>query len=40
MGYMDGASDGQKAVFQSSFNLGYKQGLNFGFDLGLRKVMR
>lgn len=37
---MDGASDGQKAVFQSSFDLGYKQGLDFGFELGQKKAMR
>ncbi|KOB51850.1 Uncharacterized protein OBRU01_27040 [Operophtera brumata] len=39
IGFMDGASDGQKAVFQSSFDLGYKQGLDFGFELGLKKAM-
>ena len=38
IGYMDGASDGQTAVFQKSFNVGYKQGLTFGLELGFREA--
>lgn len=34
---MDGASDGQTAVFQESFNVGYKQGFTFGLELGFRE---
>lgn len=36
---MDGASDGQTAVFQQSFNLGYAQGIHFGLELGLMEAM-
>ncbi|XP_059053410.1 uncharacterized protein LOC131847779 [Achroia grisella] len=38
MGYMDGASNGQNATFQSSFNIGYKQGLSFGLNLGFNQA--
>ncbi|KAJ8723883.1 hypothetical protein PYW07_007863 [Mythimna separata] len=39
IGYMDGASDGQTATFQDSFNVGYKQGFVFGVELGFREAM-
>lgn len=39
IGYMDGASDGQTAVFQDSFNVGYKQGFAFGLELGSREAI-
>ncbi|KAM3955033.1 uncharacterized protein ACR2FA_011095 [Aphomia sociella] len=35
---MEGASNGQKATFQTSFNTGYKQGLNFGLQLGFNEA--
>ncbi|KAJ2953342.1 hypothetical protein O0L34_g932 [Tuta absoluta] len=38
VGYMDGAADGQKASFQSSFDTGYQQGFNFGFEQGVNAV--
>lgn len=39
IGYMDGASEGQTAVFQDSFNVGYKQGIAFGLELGSREAI-
>ncbi|KAJ8714063.1 hypothetical protein PYW08_007683 [Mythimna loreyi] len=39
IGYMDGASDGQTATFQDSFNVGYKQGFTIGVELGFREAM-
>ncbi|XP_026760629.1 uncharacterized protein LOC113519671 [Galleria mellonella] len=38
VGYMDGASQGQIATFQPSFNIGYEQGLNFGLHLGFKEA--
>ncbi|CAG9789341.1 unnamed protein product [Diatraea saccharalis] len=38
-GFKDGASDGQTAIFQSSFNIGYIQGLDFGIHLGIREAI-
>ncbi|KAI5643052.1 hypothetical protein NE865_04774 [Phthorimaea operculella] len=35
VGFMDGAADGQKATFQSSFDTGYQLGFNYGFELGI-----
>ncbi|XP_026743135.1 uncharacterized protein LOC113504854 [Trichoplusia ni] len=39
IGYMDGASDGQSAVFQQSFDVGYEQGLNFGLEIGFKDAI-
>ncbi|CAG4954004.1 unnamed protein product [Parnassius apollo] len=35
VGFSDGVTDGQAATYQSSFDTGYEQGLNFGFCLGV-----
>lgn len=39
IGYMDGASDGQTAEFQNSFNIGYEQGFTFGLQLGAKEAI-
>ncbi|KAF9415497.1 hypothetical protein HW555_006919 [Spodoptera exigua] len=39
IGYMDGASDGQTAEFQNSFNIGYEQGFTFGLQLGSNEAI-
>ncbi|XP_022817397.1 uncharacterized protein LOC111350196 [Spodoptera litura] len=39
IGYMDGASDGQTAEFQNSFNIGYEQGFTFGLQLGSKEAI-
>ncbi|KAK2588531.1 hypothetical protein KPH14_006310 [Odynerus spinipes] len=37
VGYKEGIEDGQEAVFQEGFNLGYKDAFNIAFTLGRYK---
>ncbi|CAH2045291.1 unnamed protein product, partial [Iphiclides podalirius] len=35
VGYSDGVNDGEANTYQTSFDSGYEQGINFGFHLGI-----
>ncbi|CAH2258320.1 uncharacterized protein LOC120632219 [Pararge aegeria] len=40
VGYSDGVINGQNTSFQTSFDMGYCQGLMFGLDLGYKFAMK